>query len=109
MARSSALAGLFSQPSLTAQLHYEICKAYFLDEHTAEQIASRFGLQPDSVRSIVNDFARDPDLSRFFLVKNRGPAAAPKRDALRQAVIDLRRQGLGLAQIKERLADEYPI
>lgn len=109
MARSSALAGLFRRPSLTAQLHYEICKAYFLDEHTAEQIAARFCLQADSVRSIVNDFASDPDLARFFLLKKPGPAAAPKRDARRQAVIDLRRQGQSLAQIKERLGAEHPI
>src|SRR4051812_7371707 len=109
MARSPALAGLFRQPTLTAHLHYEICKAYFLGEDTAEQIASRFSLQPDSVRSVVNDFASDPDLARFFLVKKRGPAAAPKRDTCRQAVIDLRRQGLTLAQIEERLGDERPI
>ncbi|HKB35273.1 MAG TPA: hypothetical protein VKD72_02400 [Gemmataceae bacterium] len=64
MARSPALAGLFRQPALTAQLHYEICKAYFLDEDTAQQIAARFSLRPDSVRAIVNDFARHPDLTR---------------------------------------------
>src|SRR6516225_2136757 len=109
MARSPALAGLFRQPTLTAQLHYEICKAYFRDEDTAEQIALRFSLQPDSVRSIVNDFAKSPDLARFFLVKKPGPVAAPKRAARHQAVIDLRRQGLGLAQIKEHLGDEHPI
>ena len=109
MARSTALAGLFRQPALTAHLHYEICKAYFRDKDTAEQIASRFSLQPASVRSIVNEFAGDPDLARFFLVKKPGPAAAPNRDARRQAVLDLRCQGLGLAQIKERLEDEHPI
>jgi hypothetical protein len=109
MARSSALAGLFRQPTLTAHLHYQICQAYFLDEDTAEQIASRFSLHPDSVRAIVKDFARDPDLARFFLVKKPGPAAAPKREARRQAVIALRRQGHSLAQIKERLGNERPI
>jgi hypothetical protein len=109
MARSPALAGLFRQPTLTAQLHYEICKAYFRDEDTAEQIALRFSLQPDSVRSIVNDFAKSPDLARFFLVKKPGPVAAPKRAARHQAVIDLRRQGLGLAQIKKHLGDEHSL
>lgn len=109
MARSPSLAGLFRQPAFTAQLHYEICKAYFLDQDTAQQIAARFSLQPDSVRSIVNDFAKDPDLARFFLAKKPGPAAAPKRDACRQAVLDLRRQGLSLAQIEERLGDEHPL
>jgi hypothetical protein len=109
MARSPALAGLFRQPAFTAQLHYEICKAYFLDEDTAQQIAVRFSLQPDSVRDIVSDFAEHPDLTRFFLVRKPGPVAASKRDACRQEVLDLRDQGLGLAQIKEHLQDQHSI
>ena len=82
MARSSALAGLFGQPTLTAHLHYEICKAYFLDEVSAEQLAQRFDLHPDSVRAIVRDFAQDPDLQQFFTVKRPGRQTAPKRDKL---------------------------
>src|SRR4051812_4997241 len=109
MARSAALADLFRQPALTAQRHYEICKAYFVDEETAEQIAGRFSLHPDSVRAIVNDFARDPDLARFFVVKKPGPATARKRDPCREQVLEIRRSGHSLAQIKERLSDRYPI
>lgn len=109
MARSPALADLFRQPVLTAQCHYEICKAYFLDEATAEQIAARFSLQPDSVRAVVNDFVSNPDLACFFLVKKPGPVAAPKRDACRQVVLDLRGQGLSIAQIQERLGDDHSI
>jgi hypothetical protein len=109
MARSTPLADLFRQPAVTAQLHYEICKAYFLDQHTAEQIAARFSLHPGSVRALVNDFASNPDLTRFFLVKKPGPAAAPKRDACRQGVLELRRQGLSLAQIKEQLAEQHSL
>jgi len=109
MARSTALADLFRQPAVTAQLHYEICKAYFRDEDTAEQIASRFSLHPDSVRALVNDFAKNPDLTRFFLVKKPGPVAAPQRDACRQDILELRRQGLSLTEIKEQLADRHSI
>jgi len=109
MARSPALADLFRQPSRTTHLHYEICKAYFHDQDTAQQIAARFSLQADSVRSLVNDFARDPDLARFFLAKRPGPAAAPKRDPCRPQVLDLRRQGLSIAQIKEQLGKEHPL
>ena len=39
MARSPALAGLFRQPALTAQLHYEICKAYYADGTSAQLTA----------------------------------------------------------------------
>ena len=109
MARSTTLADLFRQPALTAQRHYEICKAYFLDEATAEQIAARFSLQPDSVRAVVSDFADHPDLTRFFIVRTPGPIAAPTRDACRQEVLDLRDQGLSLAQITEHLQDQRPI
>jgi hypothetical protein len=108
MARSPALAELFRQPVLTAQLHYEICKAYFLEENTAQHIAARFSLHADSVRSIVNDFAKDPDLRRFFLIKKPGPAAAAKSDAQRQDVLALRRGGKSLAEIKEHLP-QHPI
>jgi hypothetical protein len=109
MARSSALADLFRQPAVTAQIHYEICKAYFLEEDTAEQIALRFSLQAHSVRTIVSDFAKEPDLTRFFVVKKPGPVAAPKSDACRQNVLDLRRSGHGLAEIKEHLGDQHSI
>src|SRR5262245_63347454 len=97
MARSATLAGLFRRPATTAQLHYEICKAYFLDQDTAEQIASRFSLQPHSVRDIVNGFAKNPDLTRFFHVRRSGPVAASTRAACRQEVLELREQGLSLA------------
>jgi hypothetical protein len=109
MARSTPLADLFRQPALPAQLHYEICKAYFHKEDTAEQIAARFSLHPDSVRAVVRDFAKNPDLTRFFLIKKPGPLAAPKRDACRQDVLELRRQGQSLAQIKENLGDRHAI
>src|SRR5258705_177748 len=36
MARSTDLADLFRAPALFAQRHYEICKAYFLDQTPAE-------------------------------------------------------------------------
>src|SRR5262245_1741311 len=109
MARSPALAELFRQPALTAQRHYEICKAYFMGEDTAEHIAARFSLHPDSVRAIVNDFAHNPDLTRFFVVNKPGPSTAGKRDACRAEVLDLRHQGHSLAQIKEQLSDRHSI
>ncbi len=109
MARSTSLADLFRQPAVTAQLHYEICKAYFLQEDTAEQIALRFSLHPDSVRAIVSDFAKDPDPTRFFLVKKPGPLAAPKSDACRQDVLEARRDGQSLAEIKEHMGDQHSI
>jgi transposase len=106
MARSTQLADLFRSPALVAQRNYEICKAYYLEEAAAEQLAERFGLHPDSVRAIVRDFARDPDLQQFFVVNRPGRQTAPKRDALSAQILRLRQQGLTLAQIRQRLHEQ---
>jgi hypothetical protein len=106
MARSPHLADLFRQPTLIAQRNYEICRAYYLEEATAEQLAARFSLQADSVRAIVKEFAKSPDPAQFFAVKQPGPAAAPKREALADDIVRLRRQGLNLAEIRQRLHEQ---
>jgi transposase len=106
MARSTQLADLFRSPTLVAQRNYEICKAYYLDEATADQLAARFGLHPDSVRAIVRDFAQDPELERFFVVNRPGRQTAPKRDALTDDIRRLRREGLTLVQIQQRLQEQ---
>jgi hypothetical protein len=103
MARSSHLADLFRQPSLPSQRHYEVCKAYFLDETPAEQVAARFSLNVDSVRAIVRDFASDPDLGQFFVVRRPGRQTAPKRDRLAARIAELRGEGLRLGEIQEQL------
>ena len=106
MARSTQLADLFRCPVLVAQRNFEVCKAYYLDEATAEQLAERFSLHPDSVRAIVRDFVRDPDLSQFFVVNQPGRQTAPKRDALIEEIVRLRREGLTLSQIQEHLREQ---
>ncbi len=103
MARSNQIADLFRAPALVAHRNYEICKAYYLDGTTAEQLAERFSLHIDSVRAIVRDFAQHPDLQQFFVVKQPGRQTASKRDALSEQIVQLRQQGLTLTQIQERL------
>jgi transposase len=103
MARSPQLAELFRHPALVAQRNYEICKAYYLEDASAPQLAHRFALHPDSVRAIVRDFADQPDLARFFVVSRPGRQSAPKREQLAQEVARLRGQDLPLADIQQRL------
>ena len=66
MARSHELARLFQQPDSPAQRRYEICRAYFLEGATAEQLAHRYQLHVGTVRAITRDFASDPDIGAFF-------------------------------------------
>ena len=106
MARSQELAHLFQQPDLPAHRHYEICRAYFYESTPADEIAKRFHLHSDSVRSIVRDFAREPDVNSLFTAGRPGPKASPKRDAIQERACVLRRQGATLADIRAALERE---
>jgi transposase len=106
MARSQELARLFQQPHSSPQRRYEICRAYFHDGSTASQLAERFQLQVDSVRAIVRDFARDPDINSFFAVDWPGPKTSPKRTAIHQRACELRHQGHTLAETHATLLKE---
>jgi hypothetical protein len=106
MARSTDLADLFRRPALVSQRNYEICRAYFLDETPAEQLAERFSLHADSVRAIVRDFAAQPDLEQFFVVKHPGRQSAPLREQLTEPAARLRGQGMRLSEIQEQFKGE---
>jgi transposase len=106
MARSQELADLFRHPASPAQRRYEICRAYFHEGTPADELADRFHLHVDSVRAIVRDFARDPDLDAFFPAARPGRKTAPKRDAVHDRACELRRQGLTLADIHAALDHE---
>ena len=73
---------------------------------TADEIAKRFHLHSDSVRAIVRDFARDPDINSLFTATKPGPKASPKRDAIHERACALRRQGATLADIRAALERE---
>jgi len=103
MARSQELARLFGEPGSPAQRHYEICRAYFCESAPADEIGKRFHLHSSSVRAIVRDFARAPDVNALFASARPGPKAAPKRDAIHERACELRRQGTTLADIRAAL------
>ena len=110
MARSQELSRLFQHPESTAQRHYEICRAYFLEHLTADEVAERFQLQVGSIRTLVRDFARHPDLGRFFPMARTVDRPSPKRESIRDRAGALRRQGHTLAEIRTQLqAEGHPI
>jgi transposase len=106
MARSQEIARLFQEPVLTAQRQYEICRAYYCECAPADEIASRFHLHSCSVRAIVRDFARNPDVNALFTATRPGRKASPKRDAIQERACELRRQGATLADIRAALKEE---
>jgi transposase len=106
MARSQELLRLFQHPESTSQRHYEICRAYFLEHLTADEVAERFQLQGNSIRTLVRDFARHPDLGQLFHTAPAAERPAPKRAAIRERACSLRRQGHTLAEIRRQLHTE---
>jgi transposase len=106
MARSPELARLFQQPDSPVHRHYEICRAYFHESAPADDIAKRFRLHVGSVRAIVHDFARDPDVNSLFAAVTPGRRTSPKRDAVRERACSLRRRGATLADIRATLQQE---
>jgi transposase len=106
MARSLDLSRLFRQPESPAHRRFEVCRAYFLESTPADEIARRFQLHEGTVRAIVRDFARDPDVDSFFTTAIPGPKTAPKRDAIRHRACELRRQGATLTAIRDTLQGE---
>ncbi len=106
MARSQDLSLLFRQPESPAHRRFEVCRAYFLESTPAAEIARRLQLHGDTVRAIVRDFARNPDINTFFAAAVSGPRTAPKRDAIRERACELRRQGATLPAIRATLEKE---
>jgi transposase len=110
MARSQELERLFQHPESTAQRHYDICRAYFLEHRPAPELAERFHLHGGSIRAIVRDFAHHPDLGRFFGAAPTPDKPSPKREAIRERACALRRQGRTLAEIRTQLqAEGHPV
>ena len=97
---------LFQQPDSPTQRRYEICRAYFLEAATAQQLAQQYQLHVGTVRAIIRDFASDPDIGTFFLTGQPGRKAAPKRAAIQERACELRRQGATLADIRAALHGE---
>jgi transposase len=106
MARSLDLSRLFRQPESPTHRRFEVCRAYFLESTPADDIARRFQLHGDTVRAIVRDFARNPDVNSFFTPAGPGPKTAPKREAIRHRACELRRRGATLSAIRATLQEE---
>jgi transposase len=106
MARSQELARLFQQPDSPAHRRYEICRAYFHESAPADDIAKRFHLHVGTVRAVVRDFARDPDVNSLFTTAKPGRKISPKRNAIHEQACSLRREGATLADIRAALQRE---
>jgi transposase len=87
------------------QRRYEALRAYLLDGKSLQQAADATGYTRDAVASLVRDL-RAGKLAVFAPPVAPGRKSAPRKDAARGRVIELRRQGLSAYEISTRLGQE---
>ncbi len=85
------------------QRRYEALRAYVLDGAPLAEAADRFGYSPSALASLARDL-RAGKLALFADPGKPGRKSAPRKDAARSTVIELRRQGLSVHEVSARLA-----
>lgn len=99
------LAQKFLNPATTLHRHYEALRAYFVENLTAKQVASKFGYSKGSVDQLVHKFRLDP--GRVFFSDDQ--ASTPQTqvlDTVRQRIIELRKQNLSVYDISQALSND---
>ena len=87
------------------QRRYEALRAYLFQGASLQQAADATGYTRDALASLVRDL-RAGRLTVFAPAGTPGRKSAPKKDAARGRVIELRRDGLSVYEISTRLTQE---
>jgi hypothetical protein len=103
------LAERFLQPANATHRQYEALRAYFVEGLPGPEVAARFGYSYASFRVLAHQFRKEPNRT-FFKSPAKGPHTAPKKQALRDRVIALRKQNLSIYDISTALSTQgHPI
>ena len=94
----------FLEPASPAQRQYEALRAYFVEGLSTAVVSHRFGYTPGSFRVLCHHFRRSkPD---FFRELKRGPHSQPKKDAVRELILGMRKQNLSIYDIESALKNQ---
>ncbi len=94
-------ARFFLEPGSPAQRQYEALRAYFVEQASTEEVSRRFSYTPGSFRVLCHHFRREkPDFFREF---KRGPRTQPKKRAVRDLIVAMRKQNLSIYDIEGAL------
>lgn len=97
-------AKIFLKPSNPTHRQYEALRAFFVDQLSAQEAAKRFGYSYGSFRVLCHEFRQNPRRT-FFQSTPKGPRSAPKKDAVRERVIALRKQNYSIYDIHHALEE----
>ncbi|MFN0103434.1 MAG: hypothetical protein ACKV2U_15255, partial [Bryobacteraceae bacterium] len=91
----------FLEPDSSTQRRYEALRAYFVEGASTDDVSRRFGYTPGSFRVLCHHFRNSkPD---FFQERKRGPHSQPKKDAVRDLILGMRKQNLSIYDIESAL------
>ena len=94
----------FLKPSNPTHRQYEALRAFFVDRVPAQEAAKRYGYSYGSFRVLCHEFRQNPGRV-FFQTVPKGPRSAPKKDAVRERVITLRKQNYSVYDIHRALEE----
>ena len=98
----------FEKPQNTTQKHYEMLRAFFLENKGAEEVSKLFGYTKAAVYSITRDFRKyliesKMPYERFFVEFQRGPKQKKEKADLDDLIVLLRKKYLSVSDIKSIL------
>lgn len=94
-------ARFFLEPISSTHRQYEALRAYFVEGASSADAAQRFGYTPGSFRVLCHHFRRSrPDFFRQF---KPGPLTQPKKSAVRDVIVSMRKQNLSIYDIERAL------
>src|SRR5215472_3577479 len=91
----------FLEPASSAQRQYEALRAYFVEGTSSADVSRRFGYTQGSFRVLCHHFRRSKP--EFFRELKRGPHTQPKKDAVRELILGMRKQNLSIYDIESAL------
>jgi len=97
------LANAFLTPENSNHRQYEALRAYFVERLPASEVAQRFGYTVGSLHQLAHQFRQDPH-RQFFAEPSR--SGVKPDDAVRQQIVQLRKQNLSIYDISEALKRE---
>lgn len=97
-------ASYFLHPTTPTHRQYEALRAYLVDGLPANEVAQRFGYCPATLYSLSRELRAGRLL--FFSPHKPGPKHAPKLDAVRSRVIELRKLNYSVYDIQRILRHE---
>ena len=92
----------FREPTHPRQRQYEALRAFFAEGVSSSETARLFGYQPGSFRVLCWRFRHQMDRD-FFRDIPHGPQTQPRKDAVRERVIALRKRNLSVYDIRDEL------